>query len=58
MPESSAMMMIEIAMAGHARKGQDIQFWFDRATKSRLDYYPAYSGHALGSAAASLGRQP
>jgi hypothetical protein len=34
--------LIAIAMAGHAPKGEDPRFWFDRAVKAEFDYDEAY----------------
>ncbi len=41
-PEA-ATAMIPVAMAGHAGKGEDARFWFERAASAQFDYAPAYS---------------
>ena len=40
-PEAPANM-IRVAMAGHAREGEDELFWFTRAVKAQIDWFPAY----------------
>ena len=40
-PEA-ATEMIEIAMAGHARSGEDERFWFKRAVTAQIDWPVAY----------------
>jgi hypothetical protein len=40
-PEAAAMM-IEVAMAEHAAKGETTRLWFDRSTAAQCDYLVAY----------------
>ncbi len=40
-PEAPANM-IRVAMAGHARQGEDERFWFKRAVKAQIDWPTAY----------------